>query len=78
MTDDRVRLGGMALANGVLVHSPRFWSCAVRTDDGSASHDVASVQQELANVRRELDEALASADSGPTGDTESETATTPG
>ena len=34
---------------------------AVRTDDGSASHDVASVQQELANVRRELDEALGSA-----------------
>jgi uncharacterized protein YqhQ len=34
VTDDRVRLGGMALANGVLVHSPRFWSCAVRTNDG--------------------------------------------
>ena len=51
---------------------------AVRTDDGSASHDVASVQQELANVRRELDEALASADSTPTGYTESETATAPG
>ena len=29
-----VRLGGMALANGVLVHGPRHWSCAVRTDDG--------------------------------------------
>ncbi|MGH3041747.1 MAG: hypothetical protein ACRDNG_08435, partial [Gaiellaceae bacterium] len=29
-----VRLGGMALANGVLVHGPRYWSCAVRTDDG--------------------------------------------
>jgi uncharacterized protein YqhQ len=31
---DRVRLGGMALANGVLVHGPRAWACAVRTDDG--------------------------------------------
>jgi uncharacterized protein YqhQ len=24
----------MALANGVLVHGPRAWACAVRTDDG--------------------------------------------
>ena len=31
---DPVRLGGMALANGVLVHGPRAWACAVRTDDG--------------------------------------------
>ncbi|MGH3050540.1 MAG: DUF1385 domain-containing protein [Gaiellaceae bacterium] len=30
----RVRLGGMALANGVLVHGPRAWACAVRTADG--------------------------------------------
>jgi uncharacterized protein YqhQ len=30
-----VRLGGMALANGVLVHGPRHWSCAVRTDEGT-------------------------------------------
>ncbi len=25
----------MALANGVLVHGPRAWACAVRTDDGA-------------------------------------------
>ncbi|HEX4527059.1 MAG TPA: DUF1385 domain-containing protein [Gaiellaceae bacterium] len=31
---DPVRLGGMALANGVLVHGPQAWACAVRTDDG--------------------------------------------
>jgi uncharacterized protein YqhQ len=31
---DPVRLGGMALANGVLVHGPNAWACAVRTDDG--------------------------------------------
>ena len=30
----KVRLGGMALANGVLVHGPRFWACAVRTREG--------------------------------------------
>ena len=29
-----VRLGGMALLNGVLVHGPTAWACAVRTDDG--------------------------------------------
>jgi uncharacterized protein YqhQ len=34
MSDDKVRLGGMALANGVLVHGPRAWACAVRTGDG--------------------------------------------
>lgn len=33
--DTKVRLGGMALANGVLVHGPRYWACAVRADDGS-------------------------------------------
>jgi uncharacterized protein YqhQ len=32
--DARVRLGGMALANGVLVHGPTSWACAVRTEDG--------------------------------------------
>jgi uncharacterized protein YqhQ len=31
---ETVRLGGMALANGVLVHGPRAWACAVRTSDG--------------------------------------------
>ncbi len=30
----KVRLGGMALANGVLVHGPRHWACAVRSEDG--------------------------------------------
>jgi uncharacterized protein YqhQ len=32
---EKVRLGGMALANGVLVHGPHAWACAVRTEDGS-------------------------------------------
>jgi uncharacterized protein YqhQ len=34
MDDDKVRLGGMALLNGVLVHGPNSWACAVRTEDG--------------------------------------------
>ena len=31
----KVRLGGMALQNGVLVHGPTAWGCAVRQPDGS-------------------------------------------
>ena len=34
MADDKIRLGGMALANGVLVHGPTAWACAIRTSDG--------------------------------------------
>lgn len=32
---EKVRLGGMALVNGVLVHGPTSWAVAVRTDDGT-------------------------------------------
>ncbi len=35
MKGGKVRLGGMALANGVLVHGPNAWACAVRGGDGS-------------------------------------------
>jgi len=35
VSTNKVRLGGMALANGVLVHGPRYWACAVRLEDGS-------------------------------------------
>jgi uncharacterized protein YqhQ len=31
---ERIRLGGMALSNGVLVHGPTAWGCAVRTPAG--------------------------------------------
>jgi uncharacterized protein YqhQ len=31
---EQVRLGGMALANGVLVHGPTAWACAIRLPDG--------------------------------------------
>ena len=31
---DKVRLGGMALLNGVLVHGPNAWACAIRNADG--------------------------------------------
>jgi uncharacterized protein YqhQ len=32
--EEKLRLGGMALANGVLVHGPTSWAAAVRTEDG--------------------------------------------
>jgi uncharacterized protein YqhQ len=34
MADEKIRLGGMALQNGVLVHGPTAWALAVRTPDG--------------------------------------------
>lgn len=34
MAEPAVRLGGMALQNGVLVHGPTAWGCAVRDAEG--------------------------------------------
>jgi uncharacterized protein YqhQ len=34
VSEEKIRLGGMALANGVLVHGPKSWACAIRTEDG--------------------------------------------
>jgi uncharacterized protein YqhQ len=31
---DKLRLGGMALRNGLLVHGPTHWAAAIRTDSG--------------------------------------------
>jgi uncharacterized protein YqhQ len=33
--DKKLRLGGMALRNGLLVHGPDHWAAAVRRDDGT-------------------------------------------
>jgi uncharacterized protein YqhQ len=32
--EEKLRLGGMALRNGLLVHGPTHWAAAIRTDDG--------------------------------------------
>src|SRR3954451_3256602 len=32
---EKLRLGGMARRNGLLVHGPTHWAAAVRADDGS-------------------------------------------
>ena len=45
----KVRLGGMALANGVLVHGPTAWACAIRTDDGEIK--IASARKRLLAAR---------------------------
>ena len=34
MTEEKLRLGGMALRNGLLVHGPTHWAAAVRTKGG--------------------------------------------
>jgi uncharacterized protein YqhQ len=34
VSQDKIRLGGMALTNGVLVHGAKAWACAIRTEDG--------------------------------------------
>jgi uncharacterized protein YqhQ len=41
----KIRLGGMALANGVLVHGPTAWACAIRTPSGEIK--VASARKRL-------------------------------
>jgi uncharacterized protein YqhQ len=33
--EDKLRLGGMALRNGLLMHGPTHWAAAVRTDAGA-------------------------------------------
>ena len=35
VTEAKLRLGGMALRNGLLVHGPTHWAAAVRRDDGT-------------------------------------------
>jgi uncharacterized protein YqhQ len=45
MADEKLRLGGMALANGVLVHGPTAWACAIRNDAGEI--EVASRKKRL-------------------------------
>jgi uncharacterized protein YqhQ len=45
MKDEKIRLGGMALQNGVLVHGPTSWALAVRTPEGELK--VASGEKRL-------------------------------
>jgi len=45
MAEEKIRLGGMAMPNGVLVHGPHSWACAIRHEDGRI--EVASARKRL-------------------------------
>jgi len=49
MAKEKIRLGGMALPNGVLVHGPHSWACAIRHEDGRI--EVASARKRLQAAR---------------------------
>ena len=52
MADEKVRLGGMALQNGVLVHGPRAWAAAVRLEDGRLEVAAAEKRFRAADVEQ--------------------------
>jgi uncharacterized protein YqhQ len=54
MAEEKVRLGGMALANGVLVHGPTAWAAAVRLPSGELKVASARKSFRAANVRNPL------------------------
>src|SRR6059058_209070 len=54
MAEEKLRLGGMALANGVLVHGPKAWACAIRTDDGRLEVAAARKRFRAAEIERPL------------------------
>jgi uncharacterized protein YqhQ len=52
--DEKVRLGGMALVNGVLVHGPHAWACAVRTRDGELKVEARTKSFRAAEVQNPI------------------------
>jgi uncharacterized protein YqhQ len=54
VADEKLRLGGMALANGVLVHGPNAWACAVRLPDGTLKQASALKRFRAARVEQPL------------------------
>ena len=63
---EKIRLGGMAMPNGVLVHGPSSWACAIRHEDGrievaSAGGRVRAPRNEKPHQRRPPPRAAASA-----------------
>ncbi|MBA2475235.1 MAG: DUF1385 domain-containing protein [Actinobacteria bacterium] len=54
MARERIRLGGMALPNGVLVHGPTSWACAVRLPDGEVKVASARKRFVASGVRNPL------------------------
>src|SRR5919201_3546680 len=54
MAEEKLRLGGMALANGVLVHGPTAWACAIRTENGELKVRSARKRFRAAQLERPL------------------------
>jgi uncharacterized protein YqhQ len=54
MASEKVRLGGMALPNGVLVHGPTAWGCAVRLPSGELKVASARKRFRAATVKNPL------------------------
>ncbi|TMK72912.1 MAG: DUF1385 domain-containing protein [Actinobacteria bacterium] len=54
MAEEKIRLGGMALANGVLVHGPKAWACAIRIDGGALKVAAERKRFRAADVERPL------------------------
>jgi uncharacterized protein YqhQ len=54
VTEEKIRLGGMALANGVLVHGPNAWACAVRLPDGTIKQASALKRFRAARIEQPL------------------------
>src|SRR3954447_6942711 len=52
MAEEKIRLGGMALANGVLVHGPTAWACAIRTPEGELKVESASKNFRAAEIEQ--------------------------
>ena len=52
MAEDKIKLGGMALQNGVLVHGPRAWAAAVRLPDGTLEVAAAPKRFRAADIER--------------------------
>jgi uncharacterized protein YqhQ len=52
--EEKVRLGGMALGNGVLVHGPTSWACAIRLRDGELKVAAAKKKFRSADVTNPL------------------------
>ena len=52
--DEKIRLGGMALINGVLVHGPSSWACAIRTPGGELKVESDYKRFRAATVRNPL------------------------
>ncbi|MDQ5820404.1 MAG: DUF1385 domain-containing protein [Actinomycetota bacterium] len=48
--EEKIRLGGMALPNGVLVHGPTAWACAVRLPNGGLKVVAEQKRLRAANV----------------------------